>query len=126
MRVSTTPAGSKKVFADLDADDVRECSRTVLQLPLDPATPMQATVFIQLRGRGTFRRMFSQRDRKVFFDESFDPVTLLGFEGSLLGKGEIEIPIAIRLWPTPDCEAIYQELVSESTQGSSGTTSSTR
>ncbi|XP_022694911.1 uncharacterized protein LOC111263787 isoform X2 [Varroa jacobsoni] len=101
--------GSTKVYADLEPEDVRESSQVILQVPIDPSCPMHVTVYIRERATG-LRALFRRKYRKVFYDESFDPITLLGFEGTLYGKGDIELPVTVRLWPTSDCETLYQQL----------------
>ncbi|OQR75586.1 hypothetical protein BIW11_08320 [Tropilaelaps mercedesae] len=106
--------GTRTVFADFNADDVREDHKAVLQISLDPCSPMQITVYVRHTGLNIFA-FFGHWDRTVYFDESFDPVTLLGFEGSLCGRGKVEVVGAVRLWPTPDCETQYQELLTERT-----------
>lgn len=107
------------MFVDVNADLIGT-NEPILQVPLDPINPMQLTVYVRHREFSLWS-ILRRKNRKVFFDESFDPLTLFGFQGILLGKGEIELGIAVRLWPTPDCETIYQELISEETPKSTMT-----
>lgn len=73
---------------------------------------MQLTVYVR-RQEPSLWSILKRKHRRVIFDETFDPLTLLGYEGGLVGKRRMELGISVRLWPTPDCETFYQELLSQ-------------
>lgn len=112
LQVSTTASntGAWKVYAELDADDVSAGNRVVLQLPLDPASTVETNVAVGKRSSG-LRALLSRRRLKTVFHESYDPVCLLSFSGSLFGLSDLELLTQIRLWPSPECEKLYQEMI---------------
>ncbi|OQR76599.1 hypothetical protein BIW11_07678 [Tropilaelaps mercedesae] len=120
----TMRQGQKKVFAVLDAEDARDSNRVVLQVSLDPTSPMEISICVprKLTSLRALIAFLTGKNRKRLFSESYDPVTLFGFEGSFYCRRGIELPVAVRLWPKAECEALFQELTFEMTPT---TTSST-